>query len=228
MPEPASHRSSRFTQAAKSERKRLSRKRSKLFKKREDLQTKVNALDAELEAVDQEIVVLDGLAAGGTSSARLELAAGTDSPDLLKGGAIRELAVPLLMREQGTAPIHYREWLSLLESQGYKVAGKRADAVFLNQVVRSPLVKATTKAGYYQLDPEAPEQLRERLGQQQAELGQLLSEIPTDSAGFERHREQQHQLKTAIAKTERELDEAMKVAKTFEATGSPPSIAEAA
>jgi len=221
MPEPASHRSSRFAQAAKSERKRLAKKRSKLFKKREDLQAKVDALDAELEAVDQEIVVLDGLAADGTSSARLELATGNDNPNLLKGGAIRDLAVPLLMREQGTAPVHYREWLSLLESQGYKVAGKRADAVFLNQVVRSPLVKATTKAGYYQLDPDAPEHLRDRLRQEQAELGQLLSEIPTDSAGFEHHREQQRQLKTAISKTERELDEAMSVTENWAAPELP-------
>lgn len=194
-----------------SERKRLDRKRSKLFKRREDLQARVDALDAELEAVEQEIVVLDGLASRGTSSTRLELATGNEESDLLRGGAIRELAVPLLMREHGTAPIHYREWLALLERQGYKVAGKRADAVFLNQVVRSPFVRATTKAGYYQLDPKAPEQLRELLGQQQAELGNLLSEVPANSAGFDRHRKQQRELKTAIAKTERELDEAMSV-----------------
>lgn len=211
MPEPASHRSSRFTQAAKSERKRLTRKRSKLFKRREDLQAKVDALDAELEAVDQEIVVLDGLAADSTSSVKLELAIGNGGPDLLKGGAIRALAVPLLMREQGTAPIHYREWLALLEAQGYKVAGKRADAVFLNQVVRSPLVRATTRAGFYQLDLEAPAQLRDQLRQRQAELGQLMDEIPTDASGFERHREQQRALGAAIAKIERELDEAMKI-----------------
>jgi predicted nuclease with TOPRIM domain len=211
MPKPTSHRSSRFTQAAKSERSRLDRKRSKLFKKREALQVKIDALDAELEAVDQEIVVLDRLAADGNGSTRLELASGSDTSDILKGGAIRELAVPLLMREQGTAPIHYREWLALLEREGYTVAGKRADAVFLNQVVRSPLVRATTKAGFYQLNPEAPEQLRERLRHQQVALGELMTEIPTNSMGFERHREQQQALKTAIAKTERELDEAMGV-----------------
>jgi predicted nuclease with TOPRIM domain len=228
MPDPTSHRSSRFTQAARSERKRLDRKRSKLSKKREALQIKIDDLDAELEAVEQEIVVLDNLAGGPARSTTLELASASEDGDVLQGSAIRATAIPLLMREQGTAPIHYRDWLQLLEREGYKVAGKRIDAVFLNQVARSPVVRATTKAGYYQLDPNAPEQLRERLRGQQAELGGLLTDVPADPAGFERQREEQRELKKAAAKTERELREALEAIETFEAINSTPAVAEAA
>jgi hypothetical protein len=215
MSKPSSHRSTRFTQAAKNERSRLSQKRTKLSKRREDLQEKLDALDAELEAVDQEIVVLDGLTSGGRAGATLELASGSERTDVLKGAAIRELAVPLLMQMQGSAPIHYRAWLGLLEDQGYQVAGKRPDAVFLAQVARSPLVRASTQSGYYQLDPNAPDQLRKRLQHQQADLGRLLAEVPNDTDAIARHRQQQRDLKAAIAKTERELDEAMKAVAAF-------------
>ncbi|HSS32327.1 MAG TPA: hypothetical protein VLL27_03505 [Solirubrobacterales bacterium] len=221
MPKPTSHRSSRFEQAARNERQRLDRKRSKISKKREDVQAKLDALDAELEAVDQEIVVLDNLAGGDPAATTLELAPDSQAGNVLKGADIRVRAIPLLMQAQGTAPIHYREWLSLLETEGFQVAGKRTDAVFLNQIARSPVVRATTKAGYYQLDPEAPEQLRAQLRHQQAELSELLNEAPTDSGSFERHRERQRQLHSAVAKTERELDEALSVVASWSAAEAP-------
>jgi predicted nuclease with TOPRIM domain len=227
MPEPATHRSLRFVQAAKSERRRLTQKRSKLAKRREDMQAKLDALDAELEAVDQEIIVIDELtnSNGSSPAIPLGLAAGNhDAPNQLRGGRIRDVAIPLLMRERGSAPIHYREWLSLLESAGYEVAGKRPDAVFLNQVVRSPLVRATTQAGYYQLELEAHQQLRERLQSQQAELAELLQEAPEDPAAFERHREKQRELKSSIAKTERELDEASNVLDEQAEEPEPPAL----
>lgn len=211
MPDPTSHRSTRFTQAAESERNRLSRKRAKLSKQREGLQHKLDTLDAELEAVDREIVVLDGLTTGGHGSVTLELATGPEQGSALKGAAIREIAVPLLMAAQGTAPIHYRAWLDLLVEHGYEVAGKRPDAVFLNQVVRSPLVRASTQAGYYQLDLDAPDRLREQLGQQQAALSRLLAVVPEDAGALERQREEQRESRAAIAKTERALEEALRV-----------------
>ncbi len=223
MPKPASHRSTRFTQAAKNERNRLSQKRAKLSKRREDFQEKLDALDAELEAVDQEIVVLDGLTASGRSGATLELASGSERTDVLKGAAIRELAVPLLMHQQGTAPIHYRAWLELLEKQGYQVAGKRPDAVFLAQIARSPLVRASTQSGYYQLDLDAPDQLRHVLQQHQAEFSQLLTDVPSDPDALDRHRQKQRDLKAVISKTERELDEAMKTVAAF-SVPEPPEV----
>lgn len=91
---------------------------------------------------------------------------------------------------------------------GFQIAGKRPEAVFLNQVTRSPLVKGTTSAGYYQLDLDAPERLHSLLDQQQTALMELMRQVPKDTTGLEEHRQKQQELNTAIAKTQRELDEA--------------------
>lgn len=213
MPEQVVHRSQRFAKAARAERDRLARKRSQLFKKREDLQVKVDALDEELEAVEEEIQQLESFALiekdDGARRVRDVKSPDENNPDLLSGSTIRTLAVPLLLEAQGTAPIHYRDWLELLHRKGYAVAGKRPDAVFLNQVARSPVVHATTKAGYYAIDLGAVEQLREKIHRQHGELAEHIEDLPSDVAEFEQHRERQRELNTAIARTERELDEAM-------------------
>jgi predicted nuclease with TOPRIM domain len=220
------HKSQRFIQAAKTERNRLSQKRSRLFKKREDLQARVDQLDEELEAVDQEIVLLDSLDLNKQGKPELSIA-GADQEELrlISGGAIRALAVPLLLREQRNAPIHYRDWLALIEREGLKVAGKRPDAVFLNQVARSPLVRATTKAGYYELDLEVPDELRRRLSEQRADLSSLMSETPTTAEDFEEHRERQREANKVIARIERELAEATSALETFESSDAPAARA---
>jgi hypothetical protein len=221
MPEFAIQKSQRFTKAARAERDRLARRRSRLSRRREDLQGKIDLLDEELEAVDQEISSLERFAL--TSNNELaELGAGDeDGSQLLSGSAIRTLAVPLLLREQGTAPIHYRAWLDLLARHGYAVAGKRPDAVFLNQVVRSPLVRATTKSGYYEVDPGVGDRLHEQLREQQYELAEFMRQAPIKvGEAFDRHRERQRALNTAIARTERELDEAVSAIQAWEGAES--------
>lgn len=213
------HRSQRFTQAATSERNRLVRKRAQLSQKREDLQKRLDALDKELEAVDREIVVLEGFAIGDIDTHEPGAApqiTGSQDSTTISGGAIRTLAVPLLLRERGPGPIHYAEWAALLRTEGYEVAGKRPDAVFLNQVTRSPLVRATTKAGYYELDLDAPQHLEDRLRQQKTKLATLMIENPKDADEFERYREAQRELQTAIARTEREIAEARTALEVFE------------
>lgn len=208
MPESVIPRSRRFEKAARAERDRLARRRSQIFKKRQDLQSKVDQLDKELEAVDQEINRLDELAGGGGSVVTIREANNAHA-DILSGAAIRILAVPLLLREQGTAPIHYRAWLELLTREGYAVAGKRPEAVFLNQVGRSPLVRATTKAGYYEIDLDVVDLLREKLRMQKFDLAEFMRGAPTEIGdAFEQHRERQRELNMEIARTERELDEA--------------------
>jgi vacuolar-type H+-ATPase subunit I/STV1 len=117
--------SSRFASAARSEMRRLGQQRSSLAEK--------------LAAVEARI-------------AELQPFATPDEPDdtgALRGHRIRDIAVELLRAEHGDGPFHYRDGLRLLESRGYRVAGKRPEAVFLNQLVRSPLVRATTQRGYY-------------------------------------------------------------------------------
>lgn len=217
MADPLVQKSQRFTRAARAERDRLARRRAQIFKKRQALQAKIDALDEELEAVDGEIGALESLVPGEKPAGISLVESGDSDPSLLKGAGIRTLAVPLLLREQGTAPIHYREWLGLVTREGYEVAGKRPDAVFLNQVVRSPLVRATTQAGYYEIDLGTVDQLRERLRRQQAELVELMARGPAGTGEeFDRRKERQRELGTAIARTERELDEAVAAIKAWE------------
>ena len=175
------------------------------------MQAKVDAIDEELEAVDQQLQVLEQLAEsdGGSMEIREVKRTPEGNVQVLKGAAIREIAVPLLLREHGISPIHYRDWYALLTQAGYAVAGKRPDAVFLNQVNRSPLVWASTQSGNYYLDPGVIERLREQLGEQQAELTELLSDVPSDSRSLEAHRQRQRALHTAISRSERDLREAI-------------------
>jgi hypothetical protein len=224
MPKSVIPRSRRFEKAALAERDRLARRRSQIFKKRQDLQGKVDQLDEELEAVDQEINRLDELAGDGGSVVAIR-EADNGQAGVLSGAAIRTLAVPLLLREQGTAPIHYRAWLELLTREGYAVAGKRPEAVFLNQVVRSPLVRGTTKAGYYEIDLNVIDLLREKLRMQKFDLSESMREAPTEiGEAFDQHREHQRELNTAITRTERELDEAVSEAEA----GQAPEASKAA
>jgi chromosome segregation ATPase len=212
MAEPTVKTSQRFSRAARAERDRLARRRDQISKKRESLQATIDQLDGELEAVDEQILVLENLADPIQTSSKIwevEPFAEEDGPKLLSGATIRKVAVPLLMREKGTSPIHYRDWFELIVEKGYAVSGKRPDAVFLNQVSRSPVVRATTKSGYYVLDPGVVDQLRAQLRQQQVELAERARHLPGESSQFQVHREGNRELKTAIARTERELDEAM-------------------
>lgn len=230
MADSVIQKSQRFTRAAEAERNRLARRRSRILEKRESMQAKIDLLDEELEAVEAEIGALESLVlpAGAPAGIALVEPAESDSA-LLKGAAIRTLAVPLLLRAQGAAPIHYRDWLELLTREGYAVAGKRPEAVFLNQVVRSPLVRATTKAGYYAIDLEAVDRLREQLRRQQSELAELMRGAPAEvGEPFQKHRERQRELNTAIARTERELDEAVAAIQAWQGDETGPPAARAA
>jgi septal ring factor EnvC (AmiA/AmiB activator) len=214
--------SQRFSRAARAERDRLDRQRLQLNKRRETLQAKVDAIDEELEAVDQQLQVLEQLAESGSEPIKIREVGRTPEGNVqvLSGAAIREVSVPLLLREHGVSPIHYRDWYALLTQAGYAVAGKRPDAVFLNQVNRSPLVRASTQSGNYYLDPSVIEKLRERLGQQQAELAELLSNVPADSKSLEAHRQRQRALNTAISRSERDLHEAILAVEAAEGDGA--------
>lgn len=216
--------SQRFSRAARAERDRLDRQRSQLYRRREALQAKVDAIDEELEAVDQQLQMLEQLAESGRDAIEIREVERTPSGDVevLSGADIRRVAVPLLLRRHGVSPIHYRDWYALLGQEGYVVAGKRPDAVFLNQVNRSPLVWASTQSGNYYLDPSIVEKLREQLGQQQVELSELLRNVPTDSKSLEAHRQRQRQLNKAINGTERDLREAVFAVETAEKADAVP------
>lgn len=230
MAKPKVKTSQRFSRAARAERDRLDRKRSQLYQRREAMQAKVDALDEELEAVDDQLQMLEEFAGSGRSTIAIHETERTSEgdPELLSGSSIRALAVPILIRKHGLSPIHYKDWYALMIQEGYAAAGKRPDAVFLNQVNRSPLVRASTKSGYYVLDLDVVDQLRDQLRQQQSELGELLTNVPTDSESLAKHRQRQSELNTAISRTERDLREAVLAVEAAEKEAAegvePPSI----
>ena len=208
MTEPAAKTSQRFSRAARAERDRLARKEAQLKERRQSLQGKLDELDGELEAVGNQIRLLEAVAEPEREPAQVtEISPRSQEATLLTGAAIRQEAVPLLLRDRGGNAIHYREWLELLQRHGYEVAGKRPEAVFLNQVTRSPVVRATTQSGYYEINLEAAAKLNQSLGTLVSELAQL-SEKPPTSLDFEQRRERQRELSRDISKTERMLEEA--------------------
>ncbi|HEY2477718.1 MAG TPA: hypothetical protein VGI17_03215 [Solirubrobacterales bacterium] len=214
------HRSQRFALAATNERNRLLQKRARVAAKRQALQERLQALDSEIESMDEEIVAIEAFVAGRETADRESdsgPAAFAEDRREISGGAIRALAVPLLLRERGPGPIHYTDWAGLLRAQGLEIAGKRPDAVFLSQVSRSPLVRATTKAGYYEIDLDAPRKLEDELRRQKTKLATAMIDDPKDPQAAERHREARRELQLTISRTERELAEARTALEEFEA-----------
>lgn len=209
MPDFQIQPSQRFTKAARAERDRLERQRSRLRERRDVLQAKIDDLDEQLEATAVQLTALEGVSGPGAPSApmpedRLEDVAGTR----LRGARIRKVAVPLLIRSHGSSPIHYRDWYELLTREGYTVVGKRPDAVFLNQVSRSPLVRATTKSGCYVVEPTLATDLRRQIGSLHSQLASTLQEVHADGVLSAANRKKQHELTTAIRRAERDLAEA--------------------
>jgi dCTP deaminase len=96
-------------------------------------------------------------------------AAGEPRGHVLRGRRIREVAIAFLI-EQGGGPLHYVAWLRSLEKAGYEVGGERPEAVFLNQVKRSPLCSASSEPGLYEIDREAPRRLRRREAELRAKV----------------------------------------------------------
>lgn len=82
------------------------------------------------------------------------------------------------------------------------------------------MVRASTKSGYYVLDLNVVEQLREQLRRQQTELGDLLRQVPSDSELLGAHRERQRELNMAISRTERDLREAVLAVEAAETYGA--------
>lgn len=127
----------------------------------------------------------------------------------LSGAMIRVVAVRLLAaNEISTRPIHYLDWLRLLEASGYGIKGQDPAAALLTQVGRSPVVIRADAPGTYLLDHEAPRRLRDKLDQLSSELlslhqGQQTIEAITSTRG------RRAELVTEIARTERALEEAV-------------------
>lgn len=71
----------------------------------------------------------------------------------LRGQRLQEIAVELLASRLAPGEtIHYKQWFSWVEAEGFRVGGKDPQATFLAQVARSPrVVSAGRRSGRYGL-----------------------------------------------------------------------------
>lgn len=203
--------SRRFVRAAQAEHERLVRQEARLTARKEKTENDLKSLEEKLEGIQRQIDHLKGFAPP-ESATPVEIAPPTAVEQdcalkTLSGSSIREVAVPLLLRDHGQSPIHYRQWFELLREHGYDVSGKRPDAVFLNQVTRSPLVRATTTSGYYLLDPSAIDRLQEDIRKARNQMASYP--LPDNPGDLDSYRATQREIKAAISKGERELEEAL-------------------
>ncbi len=207
MSEKPTH-STRFTRAARAESERLLRRRRRAAEQVGKTEGQLAAARAELEEIDNRLQVLRALT---DEQPELRAAASQEngSGQVLTGAEIRTVAVELLLDSGQSGPIHYRRWLEMLEASGYRVDGKRPDAVFLGQIMRSPVVKATTNAGIYQLDEGALERLGQKIADLERQLGESSADGAADPRKLEQEMERREVLSSELRRAQRELKEAL-------------------
>ena len=145
-----------------------------------------------------------GSSAPGSSAAARRAAA---PANLLRGPAIREVAVALLVAD-GRDALHYRAWFDLLTQAGYDVAGKDPLAVFLTQITRSPAIRKGARPGEYALDRDARATHEARLRR----LNQQLAALPSQTTDLTELRARRAQLTAEITKVEKALEELQRAA----------------
>ncbi|MDO8210836.1 hypothetical protein [Conexibacter sp. CPCC 206217] len=201
MPTNASRSSSsRLARAAGAERMALLRERDKLTRRRDAAAAQLAGIEDQLSDVEERLELIDRLVPEAANVHPLPArGGGGGAGDGLKGSAIRRAAIGVLLaRPAGPAePIHYKDWFRELEAAGHRVAGKDPLAVFLTQISRSPVVRRTTVSGVYELDLDAPAQLRARLDRLHARLAEQSSD-----------RAERERVLAELAVAERALDEA--------------------
>lgn len=193
--------SPRFTRAAAAERDRLSARLGKA-------KTKARKQKGELAAAEADVAELEARLAALRPLLDERGPEPAGPPGALRGQEIREVAVEMLVsRLPDAGPIHYRSWLTAVEAEAGPVAGKRPEAVFLGQVTRHPLIRATTKRGFYVLDPGAAERLEARV----VELRSSLAAATAAEAGgapSSRSGRGSRQVSLELGRAERALAEA--------------------
>jgi hypothetical protein len=200
--------SPRLLRALKAERAALKERLRALERERARLRALLNQAEAEIQAVDERLVLLDRLE--GEPGTVTDRSLPSDEADrrLLAGPAIRATAVGVLRtRPEGDSPIHYRRWLQLVEQAGYEVCGQKPAATFLSQITRSPVVRRTTRSGYYELDRHAPAVIRRRIAGLRTQLG-TVSAPQDEPIDLEEVRQRRSELLREIERAERRLDEA--------------------
>jgi hypothetical protein len=229
--------SSRLLRAAQAEQADLVRHRQRLSDERNRLLEELRQLDQALAASDRRLEVLAELAGeplGSPIHDRAPMSVGgdiaengTESRALLRGPAVREAAVRVLLEQPDPIEaLHYRRWYELVVEAGFEVAGKDPLAVFLTQLSRSPLVRKASAPGVYEVDRQAPLRIRQRLERLQAELREVTVATPGPiELGAVRAR--RHELDLAISQQERALEEVLRVLRAGEDQASAPGAARA-
>lgn len=213
--------SSRLLRAAAAERAELDRHRARLLAAREELRAELARIDAGLADVDERRRLLDRIApnaVGDSAEAASqemiplsqELEAAVETDTVLRGPAIRETAVRLLLERPDIEAIHYREWFELVNGEGYKIAGKDPLAVFLTQISRSPVVHRSTQAGVYALERDATVRLRHQLDELHEQLRES-SVAPAAAHEFADMRARRQELTLEIGQVEKALEEASRL-----------------
>jgi hypothetical protein len=193
--------SPRFTRAAAAERERLSARLGKA-------KTKARRRKGELAAAEADVAELEARLAALRPLFEEPGPQPAGPPGALRGRSIREVAVEVLVRRlPDVGPIHYRSWLATVEAEAGPVAGKRPEAVFLGQVTRHPLIRATTKRGFYVLDPGAAERLEARVAELRSSLATATA-AEADGAPSSRSTRGSRQVALELGRVERALAEA--------------------
>jgi septal ring factor EnvC (AmiA/AmiB activator) len=209
MSEKPAH-STRFTRAARAESERLLRRQHRAAEQVQKLEEQLGAARSELGEISERLETLRSFT---NERPELKSAPAADADIQVLGGAeIRHVAIQLLQGPRWNGgPIHYRRWLELLEESGYRVDGKRPDAVFLGQVSRSPVVRATTSAGFYELDEQAPQRIADEIASLEREISETGIDTSADPERIERRMERQQALSTELRRAQRALKEALAV-----------------
>lgn len=199
--------SDRLLRAVAQERATLERQRAQLAREADALRASLRRIEAGIAEIDALAARLDGLSTGEPAAPAPSpaVAAPTrraDGPNTLRGPAIREVAVALLVTD-GRDALHYREWFDLLAQAGYDVAGKDPLAVFLTQITRSPAVRKGARPGEYALDRQARATHESRL----RHLNQQLAALPSQTSDLTELRARRAQLTAEITRVEKALEE---------------------
>lgn len=221
--------SARLLRAAQAERADLARHRARLEAERERLRTELERIEAGLVDLRERERMLDRLAprpadeqvdvavtaetGAEIAAARASATRGGDDAEgrvVLRGPAIRETAVRLLVEAGDAEALHYRDWYERVREAGYAVAGKDPVAVFLTQLSRSPALRKSTQAGVYELDRSAPARLRARLEELHAGLRDLPT-APGATADLAQIRARREELNSEIGQIEKALEEAARL-----------------
>jgi hypothetical protein len=204
--------STRFRRAAAAEHARLIRKRDRAVGRATRTREELDSNEQEVSELDREISALQKIA----DDEATHFSPPPPPPEgahLLSRRDIREVAVRLLVDagDRGQ-PVHYKAWLQRLRDAGYEVAGKRPEAVFLGQVSRSPVVKATERPGFYEVDPGAADALRGEICDLRERLVALAAEEPSSAASLADQASRTQTVSLDIRRAERALDEAVRTA----------------